>query len=86
MTTITTTAMMPDSHQNCTASPPGNRGSGTFMPHSPDSSVSGMKIVATTVSTFMTSFRRLLTFDRCASRMPVIRSWKIIASSAMRTR
>ena len=56
------------------------------MPHRPVSSVSGMKIVDTTVSTFITSFSRLLTFDRCASRMPVIRSWNIIASSAMRTR
>ena len=30
--TPTTVAMMPDSHQNCTPSPPGKRGNGTFMP------------------------------------------------------
>ena len=36
----------------------------------PVSSVSGMKMVDTTVSTFMTSFSRLLTFERCASSMP----------------
>ena len=42
-----------------------------------------MKIVDTTVSTFITSLSRLLTFERCASSMPVIRSWKISTSSAI---
>src|SRR5439155_20702285 len=67
-----TTRQMPTIHQNCAASPPGNRGNPTFMPYIPVSSVSGMKIVETTVSTFITSFRRLLVFERCASSMPVI--------------
>ena len=65
---------MPNTRQNCAAWLPGKRGSGTFIPQIPVSSVSGMKIVATTVSTFITSLSRLLTFDRCASSMPVIRS------------
>src|SRR5206468_13104914 len=69
-----TARQMPTIHQNGAASPPGNRSNPTFMPYSPVSSVSGMKIVETTVSTFITSFRRLLVFERCASSMPVIRS------------
>ena len=45
---------MPHSHQNCASGPPGNSGSGTFMPYMLVSTVSGMKIVAMTVRTFMT--------------------------------
>ena len=48
--------------------------------------VSGMKIVAMTVSTFMTLFNWFDTADRCASSRLVIRSWKNIASSDSRTR
>ena len=44
-------SMSPTNHQNCAASSPGKRGSGTFMPQIPVRSVSGMKTVATTVST-----------------------------------
>ena len=73
---------MPTTHQNCAASPPGNCGSGMFIPHMPVSTVSGRKIVDITVSTFITWFRRLETVDRLTSRMPVTRSWKRIASSA----
>ena len=51
------------------------------MPHMPVSTVSGRKIVDITVSTFITWFRRLETVERCASRMPVTRSWNRIASS-----
>ena len=36
----------------------------TFIPYMPEMSVSGMKIVATTVSCFMIAFMRLLTADR----------------------
>ncbi len=72
--TATTASMIPKIHQNCAPSSPGNRGSGTFIPYKPVSSVSGMKIVATTVRTFMTSLSRLLTYDRWASSMPVMRS------------
>ena len=61
-------------HQNCARVAAGKCGSGTFMPQIPASSVGGMKIVATTVSTFITSFSRLLTFERCASSIPVMRS------------
>ena len=46
--------MRPTTHQNCTLSCPGTRGSATFMPHMPVSTVSGMKIVEMTVSTFIT--------------------------------
>ena len=49
-----TTSMMPMIHQNCAGSPPGNRAKRTFMPYSPVNTVNGMKIVAMTVSTFMT--------------------------------
>ena len=56
--------MMPNSHQNCAAGPPGKCGSATFIPYIPVSTVIGMKMVATTVNTFITSFSRLLTFDR----------------------
>jgi hypothetical protein len=42
-------AMAPDTHQNCACSPPGNCGSGTFIPHMPVSTVSGMKMVDATV-------------------------------------
>jgi len=46
-------SMKPLTHQNCAASPPGNIGSGTFIPQAPTISVSGMKMVDSTVSTFM---------------------------------
>jgi hypothetical protein len=45
--------MMPATHQNCAASPPGKCGSGTFMPHIPLRTVSGRKMVDITVSTFI---------------------------------
>ena len=73
--------MMPTIHQNCAASPPGKCGSGTFMPHMPVSTVIGSKIVETTVSTFITWLRRFEIADRYPSRMPVTRSWNMIASS-----
>ncbi len=78
-------AMMPDHPPELHGFAAGKCGSGTFMPHRPVSTVSGMNIVDTTVSTFITSFSRSLTLVRWASRMPVIRSWKIIASSERRT-
>ena len=49
-------------------------GEGGFQIDSPATSVKGRTIVDMTVSTFMTSFRRLLTLVRWASRMPVMRS------------
>ena len=94
-------SMAPITHQNCVASPPGNTGSATFMPHrpvnkiemrvllpepeGPVSTVSGRKIVDITVKTFITVFRRLEIDDRCASRIPVMRSWNSDASSYSRT-
>ncbi len=48
------TAIPPISHQNCRASDPGRCGIATFMPHTPVSTVSGMKIVAMSVSSFIT--------------------------------
>lgn len=67
--------MRPTTHQNCAAGPPGKWGSGMFMPHNPEITVSGMKTVVSTVSSFITWFRRLLTLVRWASRMPLMRSW-----------
>lgn len=46
--------IMPRIHQNCAPSPPGRCGSFTFMPYMLVSTVSGMKIVAMTVRTFIT--------------------------------
>ncbi len=45
-----------------------------FMPKNPTIQVSGMKIVATIVSRFMTSLRRLETVERYTSIAPVSRS------------
>ena len=56
------------------------------MPYMPVSTVSGRKMVEISVSTFMTAFSWFEIADRCASRMPEIRSWKNIASSESRTR
>ena len=56
-------------------------GSGTFMPYMPVSTVSGMKIVAMIVSTFMTLFNWFETADRCASRMlgdPVLEEHRLV--------
>ena len=78
--------MMPTTHQNCHSGPPGMCGSVTFIPYMPVSTVSGRKIVEISVSTFMTLFNWFETAERCASRMPEIRSWKNIASSERRTR
>ena len=47
-------AMMAAIHQNCAPGPPGNSSNLTFMPNTPVSTVSGMKMVEMTVSTFMT--------------------------------
>ena len=47
-------AMMPTIHQNCAPSPPGKSRQSHVHPEHPVSTVSGMKIVAITVSTFMT--------------------------------
>ena len=66
--------MIPATHQNCAASPPGKCGSGTFMPHIPLSTVSGRKMVDITVSTFITWLRRFEMLARFTSRMPVTRS------------
>ena len=79
--TVVMAPMMPTSHQNCAPSPPGKCGNGTLMPHRPVSTVIGSTIVETTVSTFMMRLRRFEIADRYPSRMPVTRSWSMIASS-----
>src|SRR6185369_5760372 len=56
---VVTAPIHPTTHQNCAASPPGNIGSGTFIPHIPVSTVSGRKIVDMTVRTFTTTLSRL---------------------------
>ncbi len=48
--------------------------------------VRGMKIVAMIVNTFITVFNWFDTADRCASRIPLTRSWKKKASSDSLTR
>jgi hypothetical protein len=72
-------------HQNCASSPPGSCGRWTFIPYRPVITVSGPKRVAMTASSFDTCPSRFDTLARCASRMPVTRSWKMNASSAIRT-
>ncbi len=42
-----------------------------FIPQKPVMKVSGMKMVATTVSRFMISLSRFDTAERCTSRAPV---------------
>ena len=63
---------------------PNRLGSVTFMPKSPVITVSGPNSVAMTASSRDTSASLFDTLARCASRMPVTRSWKTMASSAMR--
>ena len=82
---IDAAAISATTHQNCAASPPGRCGSVTFMPYSPVRTVSGPNSVATTAMSFEACASWIETLARCASRMPVTRSWKIMPSSAMCT-
>ena len=78
------TTMMPMISQNWCSGLPSSVGSGTFMPNRPVITVIGPNSAAITASSFETLARRFDTLARCASRMPVTRSWNTIASSAMR--
>ena len=61
----TITSIEPETAQNDHAAPIGGHiPATTFIPYMPEISVSGMKMVATTVSRFITSLRRLLTAER----------------------
>ena len=83
-----TAAIPPAIHQNwCWVRQGCRRQAGGRSCHArPATSVGGMKMSVMIVRTFITSFRRYDTFDKCASRMLVTRSWKMRASSEMRTR